>query len=251
MCRPELRDAVHAATAQLERLVAKEGAKRPVPEELWHQVGGAIARVSNPGVQQKKRQQRAVHDESRIAFNLGHIAQVVVDAVGVEGERGKPKERDLVCRVRFAPISLGGGRDRRPLALAGLLTGRSLRKIHQVLFFLHRRAILVGDLVAHGDEHQRARAALLVLDRLNRGDASGLLADAQPAGESEAAARPHPAREGARQETRSFLMAVRAERRAAGRRCEVDPVPAGRESVPVLQRCRVPVERCGQAPGPS
>src|SRR5262249_47919617 len=38
-------------------------------------------------VEQQRGDQRTVHDEARIAFHLGDVAPVVVDAVAVEGER--------------------------------------------------------------------------------------------------------------------------------------------------------------------
>ena len=47
-------------------------------------------------IHQQGRNQRAMHDEPGIAFSLGHIAAVIVNAVSVEGECGVAKQQHII-----------------------------------------------------------------------------------------------------------------------------------------------------------
>ena len=71
-------------------------------------------------VEQQRREHRPVHDEARIAFDLGDVAAVVVDAVAVEGQRRVAEEQHVVgdpLRSQARDRRRGGGRRRDVVGL--------------------------------------------------------------------------------------------------------------------------------------
>ena len=86
----------------------------------------ACGRCAAQQVQQQRGDQRAVHDQARIALDLGDVAAVVVDAVAVEGQRRVAEQQHRVghdARARRSrPIGAGcgaGARARRAAARRG------------------------------------------------------------------------------------------------------------------------------------
>jgi hypothetical protein len=103
---------------------------------------------------------------------------------------------------------------------------------------------VAGDLVAHGDEHQRAGLAFA---SAHVGDGRGAgqhVADPDRCVELEAAAGPHPPRQAhRRQEAAAARMAVGADLVRRRLRREVDPVPERRQGIAALEAGGVAVER--------
>jgi hypothetical protein len=81
-----------------------------------------------------------------------------------------------------------------------------------------------------GDEHQRAAAAFLDVDRRDARQPVDLVADLQRMFERQPAARPHPPRQGhRRQEAATARMAVHVDFTVSRHRQEVQPVPERRQ----------------------
>jgi hypothetical protein len=71
------------SAADAERMQVE---KRPHRAELERR-DARVGQLPAQQVMQQRRLQRPVHDEARIAFDLGHVAPVVVDPVAVERQR--------------------------------------------------------------------------------------------------------------------------------------------------------------------
>jgi hypothetical protein len=75
-------------------------------------------------VHQQRGDQRAVHDQARVALDLGDVAAVVVDAVAVEGERAVAEQQHVVGHDLALPGGAGGRGLRRRVHVAGLPASR-------------------------------------------------------------------------------------------------------------------------------
>ena len=106
-----------APTAALRRL--RPRAAR-TPRTAQYRTSGRTARNSNVArsalrpmlaqqVEQQRRGQRAVHDQPRIALDLGDVAAVVVDAVAVEGQRRVAEQQHGVGHDRRAATAASAG----------------------------------------------------------------------------------------------------------------------------------------------
>ena len=97
-------------------------------------------------VEQQRRDQRAVHDQARIALDLGDVAAVVVDAVAVEGQRRVAEQQH---RRRARSRARRPRRSARRWRLAPASPGCGGVAVDDVVLFGQRDAARVGDLVAH------------------------------------------------------------------------------------------------------
>src|SRR5271165_1354338 len=153
----------------------------------------------------------------------------------VERRRRIAEEKGRARLKSVSPSSLSERSDR----WRGLPCDARLA-IDDVLFFLDGEAAIIGQAVAQSQEDQRALLAVLFCQRQYLRFARYGLADAQQRVKGESPARPHPARQrNRRQEAAEFRMAVGAELRLARAWGEIDPVPQGRQRVPVPRRARV------------
>src|SRR3954466_14992868 len=71
-------------------------------------------------IEQQCRDQRAVDDQPWIAFNLRHIAAVVMDTMAVESQRRISEQQDIVGNPAFLPLRSFRSGNRRRGDLVGL-----------------------------------------------------------------------------------------------------------------------------------
>src|ERR1019366_6491849 len=79
-------------SAQRERVDVEQradGLERETPDDR-------LRVFATKQIEQQGGDQRPMHDQARIALDLGDVAAVVVDAVAVEGEGRITKEQDVV-----------------------------------------------------------------------------------------------------------------------------------------------------------
>ena len=218
-------------------------------------ISGASARKPKrrgfaPGAVQQGCDQRAVDDESRIALDTLRIVAVVVDAVGVEGERRIAEQeyrigRQAAHRVGGLGFDCCGRRGR----------GRCCRGFAKddVLLLADRGDAIRRNVVAQRHEEQVAARTALGLDRVDRGDAGQRGTDRDRCDELDAAARPHAARErDGREQARAVAarVTVVADRRPARGGQEIEPMGQRRHGARcprrnvVIEQRREPGERC-------
>ena len=203
-----------------------------------------IRQLAAQQVQQQRGDQRPVHDQAGVALDLGHVLAVVVDAVAVEGQRRIAEQRHRIRRDAARPGLLAGKRRR-------LRRGRRLARlrgaaIHDVMLLGQGQAARIQGLVLHQHEQQLARAAGLVLDRLDGRAALHLLAHAQRVGRlpGQAPTGPHaPGQRHGRQEAAALRMPVRPDLAGARMRQKVQPMPQRRHGGAQGGRRVVPVQR--------
>ena len=106
-----------------ERVQVERRAHRPEPERRHLRVGSVAAHQ----VQQQRGEQRAVHDQPRVALDLGHVAAVVVDPVPVEGQRRVAEQQHVVGHDLALPRRPGRRGVRRRLDLVRAALGRGRR----------------------------------------------------------------------------------------------------------------------------
>ena len=92
--------AADARTVQVEQ--------RAHRAELEASATSASGRSRAQQVDQQRGDQRAVHDQARIALDLGHVAAVVVDAVAVEGQRRVAEQQHVVGHDAARELLVGG-----------------------------------------------------------------------------------------------------------------------------------------------
>ena len=219
--------AIGTRSAVQAKRVQVKGGPHGTELERRHTRPGHLAAYQ---VHQQGGDQRAMHNETRIAFFLRHISAVVMDAVPVEGERRITKQRHRVghklALPRCADLSRGGrhfGRTR------GMRQGRCA--VHDVVCFGQAQPPGVVKGVLNLDKQQVARAARLVFDRrdarvLLRGVAHAQWVAALPL---HAAAGPHAAgqRHG-RQKATAQGVAIGPDLALWGLRQKVQPMPQRR-----------------------
>ena len=134
---------------------------------------------------QHQRDQAAVDDERGIALDLPGVRQVVVDAVGIVGQRRIAEELHRVGLPFHRMIGLlGRGLSlglHRGLARAVRRRGKRLA-IDQVLLLGDRHPRARAHLVDHGHQHERSGAPGFRFDLLHGRDALDHVADAQRLG---------------------------------------------------------------------
>jgi hypothetical protein len=217
--------------------VQVEGRPHRLERERLH---GRTRHLAPHQVGQQRGDQRAVHDQARVALHLGHVLAVVVDAVAVEGE-GRVAEQQHVVRHDLARPHGAGGR-----GLRGRRRVARLRRaaVDDVVLLGERQAGGVVHLVANQHEHQLAAAPALAGDRLDARDAPHRLAHPQRREELQPAARPHaPRQRHRRQEAAALRVAVGADLALARLRQEVQPVRQRRDGVAARGRRVVAVQR--------
>ncbi len=182
------------------------------------------------GAQVQGGDQRAVHHQAAVAFGFGDVGPVVMDAVAVEGYGAVAKQQGAGRRDRLAPVTS----DQR-LAAAGLR--RAGLAVDDVLLFADGQLAVLQVVVLHGDEQQRAGAAVLFLDVLDGRYPAGFATHPQWLDELDTAAGPHAvAVVGRRQEATTRRMAVLAQTVLGDRLLKKRPVPQRRQRLAMGRR---------------
>ena len=175
-------------------------------------------------VHQQGGDERPVHHQPRVTFDLSNVLAVVVDAVPVEGEGAVAKEQHVIWPPLLAPNSAGGGSDGWRRHIGGLLR------------------IAVNDVVELGDGWGRCAIAVQLMSNFNENEFPGAaffhrhvvdgrcarhhVAHPHGAVEIKLAASPHPpGQRHWRQETTALGVAVGANVALAMQRQEVKPMP--------------------------
>src|SRR5690554_4805635 len=209
------------APAHLERLRRDQRAHAAIAEAAQARLRVGAAE----GAQVEGGDQRPVHHQARIALGLGDIGEVVVDAVTVEGHGGVAEQQGRAGRDGLVPVAGG-----QLLAAAQLRRGRLA--VDDVLFLADGQAAVLQVVVLHGDEQQRAGAAVLFLDVLDGGHLLGFGAGPQRLEEFHASASPHAvAVVRRRQEATAGRMAIDAQAGLEHRLLEEAPLPQGRQGL--------------------
>src|SRR5919206_4242586 len=106
VARPQ-RDAAVAVVpaAKREAMDVEQGADGLELEAPY----SGLRKLATQQVDQQGRDQRPVHDQARVAFRVGGVGPVIVDAVTVEGQRGIAEEEHRVG-LHLAPEPFVGGR---------------------------------------------------------------------------------------------------------------------------------------------
>ena len=89
-------------TDEMDLLICEQrGLRRePVPDHSRLGVSG------HERVQQQRRRQRTMRDETGVTLDFGDVRVVVMDAVGVERQRRIPEQHDLTRPNRARPVPL-------------------------------------------------------------------------------------------------------------------------------------------------
>ena len=111
-------------------------------------------------IDQQRGNQGAVHDQARVAFDLGDVLAVVVDSMAVEGERRIAEQQHVVGHYFALPGCVFLSRYGRRRRVAGL--GRCA--VNNVVLLGQRQAPAVMHLMPDQHEQQIASAACLVGD---------------------------------------------------------------------------------------
>ncbi len=197
-------------------------------------------------VHQQRRDQRPVHDQARVALDLGDVAAVVVDAVAVEGQRRVAEQQHVVGH----DLALPGGAGRPPVAAAARRRraasprGRRCRGTPRApgsaapLQRTSWRTFTNTSLPVRPSLLVTAVDGRAALDRV---------ADADRRAELELAAGPHaPRQRHRRQEAAALGVAVGADLALPVHRQEVQPVPQRRQRRARGHAAGRMVERRGQ-----
>ena len=200
-------------------------AHRAELEAIYLRVGQFVAEK----VQQKCSEERTMHDEPGIAFHLGHVSPIVVDAMAIEREGGITKQEDVVGYPLPGPRRFGRRRLGRRSDVVGASAprGTRCREIRSARF----RSRPCADFVPHLDEYERPATAALFADVVDRRYPRQRVADPKRPVEFELTAGPHATRQrDGRQEVSPFRVAVGTDLRLAMDRQEIQPMPKGRQS---------------------
>jgi hypothetical protein len=159
-----------ACNAPLTRVESRAHGLEPEARDI------RLRHLATHQVHQQGGNQRAVHDQTGVALDLGDVLAVVVDAVAVERQCGIAEQQDIV---------------RHDLALPWRILRRLLRWRHDTVGALRfsiddlveldqRRlgGIVAAQLVAHLDEHQGTGATSLRGHVVDRRRARHAVADA-------------------------------------------------------------------------
>ena len=129
--------------------------------ELKAQHGRARQLVAQQ-VHQQRGDQRAVHDQARVALDLGDILAIVVNAVAVEGQRRIAKQQHLVRHDAPRPDRLR----RRGHGLRRHIVRRGCAAVDDVVVFgqRHGSLALTANFMAHPHKQQSASAPSFFFD---------------------------------------------------------------------------------------
>jgi len=181
-------------------------------------------------LEHQRRQQRSVHDESRIALFLRRICAVVMNSMAVEGERRISEKARRIERPLPSPFRIV----RR--GLHGWRAARRCLPIHDVLLLAYGHARLPVDLVFDRHEAQVSGPAALFLHSEYSRNAPGRLAQYERREKFEAATGPHPTRQlHRRHEITPPRVPIRTQ---LARRCglqKIGPLPSGGQRCPLLR----------------
>ena len=114
-------------------------------------------------INQQRGNQRAVHDQARVALDRRHILAVVMDAVAVESQCRVAKQQYIVGRDLALPDRSFFSRHGRRHRVARLGGGA----INDVVRFAQRQPAGVMHFMRHQHEQQIAAAPSLVRDRFD------------------------------------------------------------------------------------
>ena len=139
--------------------------------------------------------QRAVHHQPAIALDLFGIRRIIVDAVGVEGQRRIAEQQPCIGDEGAVRVPSGGvehplarcWRRERRIGRGGLSVDQRLRLDHR------DSAVGLGHMF-HIDKGEAARSALLLADRNDLAGAFDHCPDRNGGMEGHLARCPHPAR---------------------------------------------------------
>ncbi len=95
-------------------------------------------------LQGKRCHERTMHDQPRIAFNLSHVVQVVMDAVGIERNCGITKQQGWVHTRRSVPITFRQGLPSN--------YGAVCRLVDNVLLLVDLKVAILTIFVSNGDK---------------------------------------------------------------------------------------------------
>src|SRR6202030_490056 len=202
-------------------------AQRPDGLELESGYGG-LGHFPAQEVEQERGDQRAMDHETRIAFDLGDIAAIVVNAVAIEGECRISKEQYRVGSYLALPRPRLGRQCGRRRGGAG---GRCVAIDEIVEFDKRWRGLVVAmNLVPHFHEYQRAAATRFFGDSDDGGAAGDGVTDAKRTREFELAAGPHaPWKRDRRKKAAALGVTVGPDVRLAIDRQKIQPVPQRRQ----------------------
>ena len=206
-----------------------------------------LRRVATQQIHQQRGDQRAVNDQARVALDLGGVLAVVVDAVGVEGQRRVTKQQHVIWNDLSWPGRTGRRGDGRWFDIARLLRCA----VDDVVKFNQRwccRAV-AAQVMPHFHKHQLAGTTFFLRDIDNRAGAGHRIPHTQRRAELELAGRPHaPRQPHGGQETTAPGVAVGAHLAVPVHRQEVQPVPQRRQRCASGHGCGRLVQ-CGRQGG--
>src|SRR5690606_15649424 len=128
--------------------------------------------------------ERAVHNQPRVAFLLCDIVKVIVNAVAIEGDGRVAKQQDRRGGDLGTPVTRGGRHTAFEL-------GRGGCTIDNILLFTHANRTILHVLMVDSEKQKAARATLLFLDVVyDRASLRGR-ADPQRRMEAHSPSRPH------------------------------------------------------------
>ncbi|MEU2739755.1 hypothetical protein ABZ656_31460 [Streptomyces sp. NPDC007095] len=166
-------DAGRAAGQQV--FAGEDGAAQPVGKGTDLSGGGVVAHQ----FQHQEGQERAVHDESGIPLDVPGVRRVVVDAVGVRGERAEPEQQGRVGVQGTVPVAVRPGCRRGVERRPGVGSRGAAGTVDEVLFLDETGTAALAEFVALGHEEELAAPAPFGGHGPQAADALGALAEAQ------------------------------------------------------------------------
>jgi hypothetical protein len=219
-----------------QRIAHEEGPREPrrVARQLPR---GALQR----GVDDQVHRQAAVVHRVRVALHVARVVGIVVDAVGVPGDRGVAEDQRRGEHELVRPGGVGRRRGRR--RGGALLAGRDGLAVDRVEF-VHRDGLAARlDGLPQGEDGDLASARLLRRDRHHLGGLPRGFAGVQPAHDPHPPSRAHPPRQRDRRQhdTRPGV-AVRPDVGLAEDGAEEDREPVRRQGRADPERLGIEVE---------
>lgn len=174
----------------------EDGAAQPVGQGEDLSGGGVAA----DQFQHQEGQERAVHDEPGVALDVPGVRRVVVDAVGVRGERAEPEQQGWVGVQGKVPVAVPPGRRRGVERRPGVGGRGAAGTVDDVLFLDETGTAALAEFVALGHEEEFAAPAPLGGHGPQAADALGALAEAQRLVDRAPSSGDHPLPVGDRRE---------------------------------------------------
>ncbi len=145
-----------------------------------------------PGEQHEPlRQKRAMHNETRVAFDLARIVAIIMYPVAIEGQRGIAEQIRLIEPRRFAVLLVTA----RALDRGGGSAGDSRLAIDEILPVGDTKPSVLMNVMPQRDKGQRPAAPVLASDLIQNPPACGRHPGPQCVMKGQPPAGPHPARQ--------------------------------------------------------